>query len=106
MMYTLELAKSLFESRLIFVSLQGRFRRYGLVSVKDGKYPIDLVLPFQGLFFSRPAQCVEGLNVHGIIGAIAGIGFIVNGNRPIGADRKVVDDLLEIRAVVFGSDLG
>jgi hypothetical protein len=57
-------------------------------------------------FAGNPAQGIPGLNVYGIIGAIAGVGFIVNGNRPIGADRKVVDDLLEIRAMVFGSDLG
>jgi hypothetical protein len=49
----------------------------------------------------NPAQGIPGLNVHGIIGAIAGIGFIVNRDRPISADREVVDNLLEIGAMVF-----
>ena len=43
-MYTLELAESLFESRLIFVSLQCRFRCHGLVSAQYGKDAIDLLL--------------------------------------------------------------
>ena len=44
------------------------------------------------------AQRIPGLNVQGIVGAITGVGFVVNGDRTIGADREVVDDLLEIGA--------
>ena len=51
-------------------------------------------------------QRIPGLNVQGIIGAITGVGFIVKGDRAIGADREVVDDLLEIGAMVFAVALG
>ena len=44
--------------------------------------------------------------MQGIVGAIAGIGLIVNGDRPIGTDREVVDNLLEIGAMVFAVALG
>ena len=57
-------------------------------------------------FTGNPAQRIPSLNVQGIIGAITGVGFIVNGDRAIGADREVVDDLLEIGAMVFAVALG
>lgn len=57
-------------------------------------------------FTGNLAQSIPGLDVQGIIGAIAGIGFIVDGERTICADREVVDNLLQIRARIFAVALG
>ena len=56
-------------------------------------------------FTGHPAQSIPSLNVQGIIGAISGVGFM-NGDRAIGADRELVDDLLEIGAMVLAVALG
>ena len=52
------------------------------------------------------AKCISGLNVQGIVGAITRVGFVENGDRTIGADREIVDDLLEIGAMVLAVALG
>ena len=79
------------EASLLPIDLEEGFARAKL-AVND----IDKVAPIQEL-----AQCLPDFQVSCVVGAIAVVGFVMNGNGPVGGHTQAIDQLFEVGSVIL-----
>jgi len=97
-------------------SMLGELANLGAIVWQDGDEAASLLVQAQESFGNAEfaignvkkiaaaqqlAQTLPGFVVSACIALIAGIGFVMDGHSSIGADRQTVNQLFEIRAMIF-----